>query len=236
MQRIRWVTREYFPSERFAGCVSVARNKIPSCGSRVLNTFVFLHQRCTWPAPVIPQVFGTSVSDKSPAPGRLSRPFLSPAIFSRHFERTTVSSTPFVRPRSPSFLPSFLSFLSSFSFFLFFSPLCTFYAIHITHRFIGESLERKTIRRTRSIYECWTIVTTRPVQTTTTSIERKKKGRAWQDVTTHTRIQSLKPWYSSVMVPTTYRQRNARNRPMTDRRWPMGTAHKTYYPPFTARW
>lgn len=158
--------------------MSVARNKIPSCGSRVLNTFVFLHQRCTWPAPVIPQVFGTSVSDKSPAPGRL------PALFSlRQSFRATSSEPPFRRRRSfapvhPRFFLLFYLFFLLFPFFLFFSPLCTFYAIHITHRFIGESLERKTIRRTRSIYECWTIVTTRPVQTTTTSIERKKKRRA----------------------------------------------------------
>lgn len=124
MQRIRWVTREYFPSERFAGCVSVARNKIPSCGSRVLNTFVFLHQRCTWPAPVIPQVFGTSVSDKSPAPGRL------PALFSlRQSFRATSSEPPFRRRRSFApvhprfFLLFYLFFLLFPFFFIFLSPL-----------------------------------------------------------------------------------------------------------------
>lgn len=127
MQRIRWVAREYFPSERFAGCVSVARNKIPSCGSRVLNTFVFLHQRCTWPAPVIPQVFGTSVSDKSPAPGRL------PALFSlRQSFRATSSEPPFRRRRSfalvhPRIFLLFYLFFLLFPFFIFLSPLYILY-------------------------------------------------------------------------------------------------------------
>lgn len=124
-------------------------NKIPSCGSRVLNTFVFLRQRCTWPAPVIPQVFGTSVSDKSPAPGRL------PALFSlrQSFRATSTEPPPrfvdsFLRPHSPSFLPlpSSSFFLPLFSFpppsLPSLSPSVHFISLVSTHRFVARIRKR----------------------------------------------------------------------------------------------
>lgn len=140
------VQQTIFQVNQFCRSVSVQErrcNKIPSCGSRVLNTFVFLRQRCTWPAPVIPQVFGTSVSDKSPAPGRL------PALFSlgQSFRATSTEPPPppprfvdsFLRPHSPSFLPLsssffFFLFLSLFSFPPLSLSLCTFYAPRTTIR------------------------------------------------------------------------------------------------------
>lgn len=141
-------------------------NKIPSCGSRVLNTFVFLRQRCTWPAPVIPQVFGTSVSDKSPAPGRL------PALFSlrQSFRATSTEPPPrfvdsFLRPHSPSFLP-----LPSSSFFL---PLFSFpppslpslslslYILYPSYQRIDSWPGSGNDSSSRSIYELFCAVTRR---------------------------------------------------------------------------
>ena len=143
---------------RSSRCKNAACNKIPSCGSRVLNTFVFLRQRCTWPAPVIPQVFGTSVSDKSPAPGRL------PALFSlrQSFRATSTEPPPrfvdsFLRPH---FHPRFFLFLLLPFLFLFFPFLlllslslflCTFY---IPQRIDSWLQDPETIRRPEVSANC----------------------------------------------------------------------------------
>ena len=139
---------------RSSRCKNAACNKIPSCGSRVLNTFVFLRQRCTWPAPVIPQVFGTSVSDKSPAPGRL------PALFSlrQSFRATSTEPPPrfvdsFLRPH---FHPRFFLFLLLPFLFLFFpfllSPslsfslsLCTLYIPRINASIRGFRIRKRFV-------------------------------------------------------------------------------------------
>ena len=141
-------------------------NKIPSCGSRVLNTFVFLRQRCTWPAPVIPQVFGTSVSDKSPAPGRL------PALFSlrQSFRATSTEPPPrfvdsFLRPHSPSFLPLPSSSSFSFLFFPFLLPLpplsLPLYILYLSYQRIDSWPGSGNDSSSRSIYELFCAVTRR---------------------------------------------------------------------------
>ena len=230
---------------RSSRCKNAACNKIPSCGSRVLNTFVFLRQRCTWPAPVIPQVFGTSVSDKSPAPGRL------PALFSlrQSFRATSTEPPPrfvdsFLRPH---FHPRFFLFLLLPFLFLFFpfllSPslsfslsLCTLYIPRINASIRGFRIRKRFVvpKYLRIVLRCNVNDDHRRI-----GKDREKFRRDMENAvsveghdTTGYRILAVRLWYPT----TTYRQRNARNRPMTDRRWPMGTAHKTYYPPFTARW